>query len=213
MSSVIEKVCVFDILTSQESRPPSFHPAQMKMSGICSIYPACLYMPSQASLVMTGTGTSCKRDGNGPSVKNIIRFIDERHHGVMLWEKQRVFYLRRDVPILLRRLFCQCDLHQFQVRKWEQYLAGRQLARKIWEEPSRFRMFLGRTAGEWQRFGHDVQRNRRAPSLQTSRILRYGAKDPLAVPCEQRQILAVLVISVSVWPRMMRKVTAHLCLS
>lgn len=55
--------------TSHESKPPFFHPAQMNISGICSIYPAALYIFSQRVLFITGTDTSCNTLGNGPSVK------------------------------------------------------------------------------------------------------------------------------------------------
>ncbi len=59
-------VRVFHI-TSQESFPPAAYPAQMKMFGMCSTYPASLYMSSQAVLLITGRLTSCITDGRGPS--------------------------------------------------------------------------------------------------------------------------------------------------
>lgn len=55
------------ISPSQESYPPFFHPAQMKIFGMCSMYPADLYIVSQILFSITGTETSCNLLGNGPS--------------------------------------------------------------------------------------------------------------------------------------------------
>lgn len=54
-------------LPSHESYPPFRQPAQMKMCGMCSMYPAFRYIPSHNVLLMTGTETSCNTLGNGPS--------------------------------------------------------------------------------------------------------------------------------------------------
>lgn len=55
------------LLPSHESYPPFRQPAQMKICGICSMYPAFRYIPSHNVLLITGTETSCKTLGNGPS--------------------------------------------------------------------------------------------------------------------------------------------------
>lgn len=62
-----EKKIYFIQFTSHESNPPFFQPAQMNMWGICSMYPAFLYITSHIVLLITGTATSCRVDGNGPS--------------------------------------------------------------------------------------------------------------------------------------------------
>lgn len=54
---------------SHESLEPCLCPAQMKICGICSIYPAFRYIDSQMSFLMTGTVTSWRTDGSGPSSK------------------------------------------------------------------------------------------------------------------------------------------------
>lgn len=53
--------------TSHESLPPFDKPAQMKMFGMSSMYPARLYIVSQSRLLITGTETCCMVSGSGPS--------------------------------------------------------------------------------------------------------------------------------------------------
>lgn len=64
------------ILTSHESKPPFFQPAQINISGMCSMYPAARYIVSQTELLITGTVTSCRTLGRGPSInRKKIHFI------------------------------------------------------------------------------------------------------------------------------------------
>lgn len=60
--------------TSQESEPPFFHPAQINIFGMFSIYPAALYISSHSELLIMGTETSWRTEGSGPSKKNKIIF-------------------------------------------------------------------------------------------------------------------------------------------
>ena len=55
-----------NILTSQESFSPLAYPAQINILGMCSTYPAFLYMSSHMVLLIIGKSTSWSTDGRGP---------------------------------------------------------------------------------------------------------------------------------------------------